>query len=67
MDGARDTSTEDPSNSSTSLRECLTRSVSVDTTMPASAFRAHAGTSARAPSTSTTHTRHAFTGVRVSR
>ena len=44
-----------------------TRSESVRIAMPLSAFREHAGTSAREPSSSTTQTRHAFTGARVSR
>ena len=60
------TSTLDARNSITSLRECCTRSVSVVTFIPSSAARLHAGTSVRAPSTSTTQTRHAFTGVRLS-
>ena len=34
--------------------------------MPFSALRAHDGTSTRDPSSSTTHTRQAFTGVSVS-
>lgn len=34
--------------------------------MPGSARREHAGASVRAPSTSTTHTLHAFFGVSVS-
>jgi len=63
---ARSISTDDARNSITSFRERCTRSVSVVTFMPASAVRLHAGTSVREPSTSTTHTRHAFTGVRFS-
>ena len=50
----------------TSLRECRTRSVSVRIFIPASTAREHAGTSVRAPSTSTTQTLHALIGVRLS-
>ena len=50
----------------TSFRECCTRSVSVLTFMPSSAVREHAGTRTRDPSTSTTQTRQALTGVRLS-
>ena len=60
-------STEDARNSSTIRRLVRTRSESVCTVMPGSAFREQAGTSVRDPSTSTTHTRHTFTGVRFSR
>src|SRR5713226_8824687 len=60
-------STEDASSSRTSRRLCRTRSESVWTFMPASTLREHAGTSTRDPSSSTTHTRQTFTGVRVSR
>ena len=42
-----------------------TRGESVCTTMPGSALREHDGTSVRAPSSSTTHTRQALTGVRL--
>src|SRR5689334_7381212 len=59
-------STDDASSSSTSRRLCRTRSESVLIFIPASTFREHAGTSTRAPSTSTTHTRHTLTGVRLS-
>ena len=59
-------STLEPRNSSTILRESRTRSESVLTFMPASALRAHEGTSTREPSSSTTHTRQALTGVRLS-
>ena len=59
-------STEEARNSITSLRECCTRSVSVLTFIPSSAVRLHAGTSTREPSTSTTQTRHTFTGRSVS-
>ena len=59
-------STLDARNSITSLREWATRSVSVLTFIPSSTGREHAGTNVRAPSTSTTHTRQAFTGVRLS-
>ena len=54
-------------NSSTILREVLTRSESVCTSMPGSALREQAGTRVRDPSTSTTQTRQTFTGVRFSR
>src|SRR5713226_10697579 len=60
-------STEDASSSRTSRRLCRTRSESVWTFMPASTLREHAGTNTRDPSSSTTHTRQTFTGVRVSR
>ena len=63
---ARLRSTLEARNSRTSLRECRTRSVSVFTFIPGSALREHAGTRTREPSTSTTQTRHAFTGVRLS-
>ena len=49
-------------NSSTILREVLTRSESVRTFMPASALREQAGTRVRDPSTSTTQTRQTLTG-----
>ncbi len=62
---ASDRSTDDASSSNTSLRLILTRSESVFTTMPGSTLRAHAGTSTRDPSTSTTQTRQALTGVSV--
>jgi hypothetical protein len=54
-------------NSSTILRLCLTRSVSVDTAMSGSTVREHDGTRVLLPSTSTTQTRQTFTGVRFSR
>ena len=57
-------SAEDASSSSTMRRLCRTRSVSVRTTIPSSARRAHEGTSGRLPSTSTTQTRQALMGVR---
>ena len=50
----------------TILRLWRTRSESVLTTMPSSTLREHAGTSTRAPSISTTQTRQALTGCRVS-
>src|SRR5436190_698014 len=50
-------STDDARSSSTSLRLTRTRSESVFTFMPGSALREHDGTSVRAPSPSTTHTR----------
>ncbi len=50
----------------TSVRDRRTRSVSVVTFMPSSAARLQAGTRVRAPSTSTTQTRQALTGVRLS-
>ena len=56
----------EPRNSITSLREVRTRSVSVRTFMSGSTFREQAGASTRAPSTSTTQTRHALIGVRLS-
>ena len=56
--------TDDASSSNTTLRERRTRSLSVRTTIPASALREHEGTNVRAPSSSTTHTRHTLTGVR---
>src|SRR5207248_4500478 len=59
-------STDEARSSSTSRRLCLTRSESVLIFMPASTLREHAGTRTRAPSSSTTQTRHTFTGVRVS-
>src|SRR4051812_49653657 len=63
---ASDVSTLEPRNSITSLRDCRTRSVSVEIFIPASAVREHAGTSTRDPSTSTTHTLQALIGVRLS-
>ena len=60
-------SAEDARNSSTIRRLVRTRSESVRTVMPGSALREQVGTSVREPSTSTTHTRHTFTGVRFSR
>ena len=64
--GAVDRSTEEARNSSTILRLSRTRSESVWTTIPSSALREHAGTSVRAFSSSTMHTRQAFAGVSVS-
>ena len=64
---ARLRSAEEARNSSTILRLVRTRSEAVCTTMPGSALREQAGTSVREPSTSTTQTRHTFTGVRFSR
>ncbi len=61
-----DRSTDEASSSSTILRFSRTRSESVWTTMPSSASREHAGTSVRAPSSSTMQTRHALAGVSVS-
>ncbi len=58
--------TDEPSSSSTSRRLVRTRSESVRTTMPSSALREQAGTSVRAPSSSTTQTRQTLTGVSVS-
>ena len=49
-----------------SRRLVRTRSESVWTTIPSSTLREHAGTSVREPSSSTTQTRHTFTGVSVS-
>jgi len=48
-------------------RARATRSETVVTTIPSSTRRAHAATRARLPSTSTTQSRHAAAGVRVSR
>src|SRR5581483_11688734 len=48
-------------------RDVRTRSESVRTFIPGSTRREQAGASTREPSTSTTQTRHTFTGVRVSR
>ncbi len=62
-----ETSTDEASNSSTSRRLRRTRSESVFTTMPGSALREQAGTSVRAPSSSTTQMRQTLTGVRFSR
>ena len=61
--GVVDRSTEEARNSITILRLWRTRSESVRTTMPGSTLREQAGTSVRAPSTSTTQTRHALAGV----
>ena len=63
---ASDTSTDEPRNSRTTLRDVRTRSESVWTSIPASAAREQAGTSTREPVTSTTHTRQTLTGVRFS-
>src|SRR6266568_1896772 len=59
-------STDDARSSSTRRRLCFTRSEFVRTCMPASTLREHAGTRIRAPSSSTTQTRHTLTGVRLS-
>ena len=64
---ASDMSADEARNSSTIFREVCTRSESVCTFMPGSALREQAGTRVREPSTSTTQTRHTFTGVRFSR
>ena len=64
---ASETSTDEPRSSSTILRECRTRSVSVWISMPGSTLREQAGTRTREPVTSTTHTRQTLTGVRFSR
>ena len=64
---ASDTSAEEARNSRTIFREVFTRSESVCTFIPGSALREHDGTRVREPSTSTTHTRQTFTGVRFSR
>ena len=61
---ARPMSTEEPSSSRTSLRECRTRSLSVSTLMPGVTRAAQDGTSVRPP-VSTTHTRHTPSGARV--
>ncbi len=57
-------STEEPSSSSTSLREWRTLSFSVSTDMPCDTLAEHDGVSALAP-VSTTHIRHTPSGVRV--
>ncbi len=59
-------STLESRNSITSFRECRTRSVSVFTFISGSTRREHAGARTRDPSTSTTHTRQALIGVRLS-
>src|SRR3989475_9680046 len=59
-------STDDAGSSSTGRRLCCTGSEFVWTSMPASTLREHAGTRTRAPSSSTTQTRHTLTGVRLS-
>src|SRR5206468_1012103 len=59
-------STDDASSSSTNRRLWRTRAESVWIFIPSSTLREHAGTSTREPSSSTTHTRHTFTGVRLS-
>jgi hypothetical protein len=63
---ASDTSTDEPRNSRTTLRDVRTRSLSVWTSMPGSTRREQAGARTRDPATSTTHTRQTFTGVRLS-
>jgi hypothetical protein len=67
----RDRSTEPfgvgASSSRTSFRETSTRGDRVWIFIPASTLREHAGARTRAPSTSTTQTRQALTGVSVSR
>jgi hypothetical protein len=63
---ASSVSTLESRNSITSFLEWRTRSVSVRTFMPSSTRREQDGTSTLEPSTSTMHTRHAFTGVRLS-
>src|SRR5271168_160791 len=65
--GAVERSTEDARNSSTTRRLRRTRSESVLIDMLGSTLREQAGTSVRDPSSSTTQTRHTFTGVRLSR
>ncbi len=68
MPGAVERSTDDASSSSTIFRACVdTLGDRVCTTMPLSTTREQLGTSTRAPSTSTTHTRQTFTGRSVSR
>ena len=62
-----ETSTEDARNSRTRRRLRRTRSESVFIFIPGSTFREQAGTNTREPSSSTTHTRQTFTGVRFSR
>ncbi len=65
--GAVERSTEDARSSRTIRRERRTRSESVRIVIPGSTGREQAGTSTREPASSTTHTRHTLTGVRVSR
>src|SRR5260370_73086 len=65
--GANDRSTDEARNSKTIFRASFTRSEFVWMSIPASTFREQAGTSVRAPVSSTTHTRHTLTGVRVSK
>src|ERR1700691_4858115 len=65
--GAAERSTDDARNSRTSRRLNRTRSESVLMDMSGSTWREQAGTSAREPSSSTTHTRQTLTGVRLSR
>ncbi len=60
-------STDEARNSNTRRRLSRTRSESVLMDMLGSTLREQAGTSARDPSNSTTHTRQALTGVRLSR
>jgi hypothetical protein len=64
--GVIDRSTEEARNSITILRLWRTRSESVWITMSGSTLREHAGTSVRAPSSSTTQIRQALAGISVS-
>ena len=63
---ASETSTDEPRNSRTTLRDIRTRSESVWTSIPGSTGREQAGASTREPVTSTTQTRQTLTGVRFS-
>src|SRR3989441_8597903 len=59
-------STDDARGRGTGRRVGFPRSEFVWTFLPASTLREHAGTRTRAPSSSTTQTRHTLTGVRLS-
>jgi hypothetical protein len=65
--GAVERSTEEARSSRTSLRLWRTLSESVATFIPGSAILEQDGTRVRLPSSSTTQTRQALTGVSVSR
>ena len=64
--GVIERSTDEARNSITILRLTPDAGESVLITMSGSTLREHAGTSVRAPSSSTTQIRQAFAGVRVS-
>ena len=61
---ARSTSTDEPSSSSTSLRDLRTFSLSVSTDMPWATLAEHDGVRARPP-VSTTHMRQTPSGTSV--